>query len=48
MGTATVDVLSDQAAGDKPGVLVPAGSQIRPGQILSNSSNVRPLLLADR
>jgi hypothetical protein len=48
MSTATVDVLSDQAAGDKPGLLVVAGSQIRPGQILNNSSNVRLLLLADR
>lgn len=47
MSTATVDVLSDQTAGDEPGVLVVAGSRVRPGQILNNSSNVKMLLLAD-
>lgn len=47
MSVATVQVLSDQAAGDKPGVLVVAGSQIRPGQVLNNSSNVELVELAD-
>ena len=47
MSAATVQVLSDQVTGDKPGQLVVAGSQIRPGQILNNSRNFRLLLLAD-
>jgi hypothetical protein len=47
MSAATVQVLSDQVTGDKPGQLVVAGSQIRPGQILNNSRTFRLLLLAD-
>jgi Right handed beta helix region len=47
MSAATVQVLSDQVAGDEPGQLVVAGSRIRPGQILNNSRNFRLLLLAD-
>jgi hypothetical protein len=45
---APVQVLSDQAAGDKPGVLVVAGSQFRPGQVLNNSSNVQVIQIGDR
>jgi Right handed beta helix region len=48
MSVATVQVLSDQASGDKPGVLVVAGSQIHPGQILNNSANVELIQLGDR
>jgi hypothetical protein len=47
MSVATVQVLSDQAAADKPGVLVVAGSQIHPGQVLNNSSNIQLLELGD-
>jgi Right handed beta helix region len=47
MSVATVQVLSDQAAADKPGVLVVAGSQVHPGQVLNNSSNVQLIQLGD-
>ena len=47
MGVATVQVLSDQAAADKPGVLVVAGSQIHPGQTLNNSASFQLLELGD-
>src|SRR3984957_7971664 len=41
MSAATVEVLSDQAAGDRPGLLVVAGRRLRPGQILNKSSNLQ-------
>jgi hypothetical protein len=47
MSVATVQVLSDQAAGDRPGVLVVAGSQIHPGQTLNNSASFQLLELGD-
>jgi hypothetical protein len=47
MSVATVQVLSDQATGDQPGVLVVAGSQIRTGPVLNNSSNVRLVEIGD-
>jgi hypothetical protein len=47
MTAATVQVLSDQTPGDEPGVLVVAGSQIHPGQVLNNSSNIQLLELGD-
>jgi hypothetical protein len=47
MSVATVEVLSDQAAGDKPGLLVVSGSQINPSRVLNNSKNVRLVELAD-
>lgn len=47
MSVATVEVLSDRATGDKPGVLVVSGSQINPSRVLNNSRNVRLVELAD-
>jgi hypothetical protein len=47
MSVATVQVLSDQAAGDQPGLLLVTGSQIRTGPVLNNSGNIRLVEFGD-
>jgi parallel beta helix pectate lyase-like protein len=47
MNVATVQVLSDQATGDQPGVLLVTGSRIRSGPVLNNSSNIRLVEIGD-
>lgn len=47
MSVATVQVLSDQAAGDHPGTLLVADNLIRTGAVLNNSSNIRLIEVGD-
>ena len=47
MSVSTVQVLSDQTAGDHPGTLLVADSLIRTAPVLNNSSNIRLIQVGD-